>query len=196
MTSLTQIKARILEKKQKLAGIILDPNLLLNLGEWLRTELTYTSNALEGNTLTRQETKLVVEEGLSVGGKTVREILEIKNHAEALNLVQEMTKNKKTKELTEHDLLAIHSIILKGIDDFEAGKYRNVRVRISGSMTIPPNHLKVSTLMTEMFDQIQSFNDNEALDLAIESHYKLVTIHPFMGGNGRTARLLLNLILL
>lgn len=198
MSSLTQIKARILEKKQKLAGLVLDPNLLLNLGEWLRMELTYTSNALEGNTLTRQETKLVVEEGLSIGGKTVREILEIKNHAEALNLVQDIAKNKKTNELSEHDLLAIHSIILKGIDDFEAGKYRNVRVRISGSETIPPNHLKVSQLMTEMFGQIQNYkgSEEEALDFAIESHYNLVTIHPFVDGNGRTARLLLNLILL
>jgi len=197
MSSLTKIKDRIIEKKQKLDGIILDPSLVFNLKEWLRIELTYTSNALEGNTLTRQETKLVVEEGLSIGGKTVIEILEIKNHAEALNLVHEISKNKKTNELTEYDLLAIHSIILNGINDFEAGKYRNVRVRISGSMTIPPNHLKVSELMTEMFDQIQSYaKPEEALDLAIESHYKLVTIHPFVDGNGRTARLLLNLILL
>lgn len=198
MSSLLQIKTRILEKRQKLAGIDLDPNLLFNLGEWLRMELTYTSNAIEGNTLTRQETKLVVEEGLSIGGKTVREILEIKNHAQALNLVQKMAKDKKTSNLTEQDLLEIHTIILKGIDDFEAGKYRNVPVRITGSTTIPPNHLKVSELMEKLFIQIQNFagDENEALDLAIEAHYQLVTIHPFVDGNGRTARLLLNLILL
>jgi len=198
MPSLLQIKARILEKKQKLAGIHLDPNLLFNLSEWLRMELTYTSNAIEGNTLTRQETKLVVEEGLSIGGKTVREILEIKNHAQALNLAQKLAKDKKMGDLTERDLLEIHAIILRGIDDLEAGKYRSVPVRITGSMTIPPNHLKVSQLMTEMFETIQNFagNQDETLDLAIESHYQLVTIHPFVDGNGRTARLLLNLILL
>jgi Fic family protein len=196
--SLSEIKTRIFEKKKKLAGIVLDPALIYNLGQWLRMELTYTSNALEGNTLTRQETKLVLEDGLSIGGKTVVEILEIKNHGEALSLVQQIAKSKKTKELTEKDILEIHSIILQGINDSQAGKYRGVQVRISGSTTIVPNYMKVDQLMSELFSQIQNFNQKEEdfLDLAIEAHYKLVTIHPFVDGNGRTTRLLLNLILL
>jgi Fic family protein len=196
---LSSLKKLILDKKNELDSLQpIDPTLIKNLGEWMSLELTYTSNALEGNTLTRQETKLVVEEGISIGGKNINEIYEAKNHDNALTFIQTLSKQKKVQELTEQDLLVLHSIILKGIDDSNAGKYRSVPVRISGSTMIPPNFLKVPELMTNLFHTIsQSKNSPETvIDLAIETHLQLVTIHPFTDGNGRTARLLFNAILL
>lgn len=192
------LKLKIIEKHKLLQGMTIDPNVIQNLGDWLRMELTYTSNAIEGNTLTRQEAKIVSEEGISVGGKSINEILEIKNHTKALLYIQEIAKTKKTNQLTELDLLEIHRIILSSIDDINAGKYRNVPVRIAGSTTIVPNYMKISLLMDKLFNTIKNFQFStaEALELAIHAHYELVTIHPFVVGNGRTARLLFNLILL
>jgi Fic family protein len=192
------LKLKIIEKHKLLQGMTIDPNVIQNLGDWLRMELTYTSNAIEGNTLTRQEAKIVSEEGISVGGKSINEILEIKNHTKALLYIQEIAKTKKTNQLTELDLLEIHRIILSSIDDINAGKYRNVPVRIAGSTTIVPNYMKISLLMDKLFNTIKNFQFStaEALELAIHAHYELVTIHPFVDGNGRTARLLFNLILL
>ena len=106
--------------------------LVKNLDDWFKVELTYTSNAIEGNTLTRQETAVVIEKGLTVGGKSLKEHLEATNHAKALDLVH-LLINKKPSQLTSKDVLAIHDIILKGIDDDNAGHYRNFPVRISGS---------------------------------------------------------------
>ncbi len=116
-----------------------------NLNDWFRIELTYSSNAIEGNTLTRQETALVIEKGISIGGKTLKEILEAKNHNEALNRIKEFAK--KNKSITEKDILYIHSLILKDIDDLNAGFYRKVPVRIAGSLVILPNPIKVPDLM-------------------------------------------------
>jgi Fic family protein len=198
-SQLQSLKQIILDKKLELDSFQpIDPLLIKNLGEWMRLELTYTSNALEGNTLTRQETKLIVEEGISVGGKNINEIYEAKNHDNALTFIQELSEQKKVSELTEQDLLAIHSYILKNIDDQNAGTYRSVPERISGSMMIPPNHLKVSELMSDLFQTITEFktSPDAICDLAIETHLQLVTIHPFTYGKGRTARLLFNLILL
>jgi Fic family protein len=199
LLQLLSLKKSILDKKSELDSFQpIDPTLIKNLGEWMKLELTYSSNALEGNTLTRQETKLVVEDGISIGGKNINEIYEAKNHDNALTFIQELSKQKKVNELTEQDLLSIHSYILKSIDDQNAGKYRAVPVRISGSMMIPPNHLKVSELMSNLFQTISQSNTSpeSIIDLAIEAHLQLVSIHPFTDGNGRTARLLFNLILL
>ena len=167
-----------------------------NLEEWFRVELTYTSNAIEGNTLTRAETAMVVEKGLTVGGKTLIEHLEATNHADALSWVNEQI-DRSPQSITQRDILAIHDIILKGIDDDNAGRSRNVAVRISGSMVVLPNPRKLSDLM----DAFESWLSNEGADLhpvelATEAHYQLVSIHPFTDGNRRTARLLMNMILL
>ena len=168
--------------------------LIHNLEDWFKIELTYTSNAIEGNTLTRQETALVVEKGLTVGGKTLREHLEATNHVTALEWVYNAVQ-KKTDTITEKDLLYIHELILKGIDDNNAGHYRSVPVRIAGSTVVLPNPIKVPDLMAELIKWIQS-TKLHPVELAAEAHYKLVTIHPFVDGNGRTARLLMNLILM
>ena len=127
------------KKKQELDAFRpLDKALKQNLEEWFRIELTYTSNAIEGNTLTRQETALVVEKGITVGGKSLVEHLEATNHAEALNWIDNLKKQKHSL-ITENDILDIHAIILKGIDKSNSGFYRRVPVRISGSTVILPN---------------------------------------------------------
>lgn len=169
--------------------------LVHNLDEWFRVELTYTSNALEGNTLTRRETALVVEKGLTVGGKSLVEHLEATNHAKALDWMQAQVQ-RQPDTLDVRDILTLHETILKGIDDEHAGYWRRVPVRISGSNVILPNPRKVPDLMAGFVQWLQASKNEHPVNLAIEAHYRLVTIHPFVDGNGRTARLLMNLILM
>lgn len=169
--------------------------LLSNLDEWFRVELTYTSNAIEGNTLGRRETALVVEKGLTIGGKSLLEHMEAVNHARALDWVKEQA-NRRPHSLTEEDILHIHYLIMKGIDDSNASRYRVTPVRISGSAVVLPNPRKVPDLMNGLAKWLRLATDLHPVELAAEAHYQLVTIHPFADGNGRTARLLMNMILL
>jgi len=166
-----------------------------NLREWFKIELTYTSNAIEGNTLTRQETALVVENGLTVGGKTLNEQLEARNHAQAFDAIHKLgrTPSEPTWEQTICD---IHAHILRSIDDENAGRYRKFPVRIAGSTVILPNWQKVPHLMRGLSTSIANHKKEHPVKRAALAHYDLVSIHPFIDGNGRTARLLMNLILL
>lgn len=166
-----------------------------NLQDVYRVEWTYHSNAIEGNTLSFVETKMVLEEGLTIGGKQLREHLEVINHLEAISFVEEQILNNK--DLTEYILKNIHYLILKNIDDKNAGTYRSINVGISGSLHSPPHILQVSNEMKELF--VWFDNNKKVLhpvELAALFHFKFVFIHPFSDGNGRTARLLLNLILM
>jgi Fic family protein len=183
-------KKKILDKHRPF-----DSALVKNLEEWFRIELTYTSNAIEGNTLSRAETALVVEKGLTIGGKSITEHLEATNHAAALDFIKEQIK-RKPSDLRERDTLRIHEIILDRIDKENAGIYRRVPVRISGSAVVLPNPKKVQTLMDEFFSWIENETKMHAVELAAEAHYRFVTIHPFIDGNGRTGRLLMNMILM
>jgi len=166
-----------------------------NLDEVYRVEWTYNSNAIEGNTLTLLETKLVLEEGLTIGGKKLREHFEVINHAEAIEYIRDMV-NRDT-ELTEYILKSIHQLVLKNIDDENAGKYRTINVRISGSQHVPPHYMSVPDKMEQF---MQWYHEQEGkmhpVELAAAFHFKFVYIHPFSDGNGRTARLLMNLILM
>lgn len=158
-------------------------------------EYTYESNKIEGNTLTLQETALVIEKGLTVGGKTLNEHLEAVNHAYAIDYIKELAREKQS--ITERDLLQIHSLILKGIDNSNAGQYRKVQVLISGAMHVPPQPYLVAKEMESLFIWYDENKDRlHPVILAAEMHERLVTIHPFIDGNGRTARLLMNLVLL
>ena len=182
-------------KKRELDGFRpLPGELARNLDDWFKVELTYTSNAIEGNTLTRRETAVVIERGLTVGGKSLKEHLEATNHSHALDFVRSLIE-KKPSQLTATDVLVIHDIILKGLDDESAGHYRNVPVRIAGSAVVMPNPRKVPYLMDDFQAWLTSKHDLHPVALAGEAHYRLVTIHPFVDGNGRTARLLMNLLL-
>jgi len=187
---------KLTDKKKQLDSYRpLSNALVRNLDDWFRIELTYTSNAIEGNTLTRRETALVVEKGLTIGGKSLIEHLEATSHAHALDWVKEQIK-RKPQTITEKDILLIHDIILKNIDDQIAGRYRTVPVRISGAAVILPNPRKVPDLMEKFLEWLKNSQDYHPVELAAEVHYRLVTIHPFVDGNGRTARLLMNMILL
>jgi len=136
-----------------------------------------------------------VEKGLTVGGKSLREHLEATNHVKALDWVKAFS-GKKPGDITERDILEVQGIILKGIDDDNAGHYRNVKVRIAGSAVVLPNPNKVSDLMSEFIHWLSSKNKMHPVEFSGEAHYRLVSIHPFIDGNGRTARLLMNLILM
>lgn len=183
------------EKKQRLANLMPFPvELVANLREWFKIELTYTSNAIEGNTLSRAETALVVEKGITVDGKTIQEHLEAVNHAQAFEWILQKIDARK-HNITERTILDLHQLILQNIVDNQAGRYRTVPVRIAGSTVIMPNPLKVPKLMSEFISWIHSSAINPCVR-AVDAHFKLVSIHPFVDGNGRTARLLMNMILM
>ncbi|MBS1573544.1 MAG: Fic family protein, partial [Bacteroidetes bacterium] len=157
-------------------------------------EYTYESNKIEGNTLTLQETALVIEKGLTIGGKSLNEHLEAINHSQAIDYIKELAKRNT---VTERDLQQIHQLILQSIDNTNAGKYRNVQVLISGAKHIPPQPYLVPKEMENLFIWYNENKDQlHPIELSAEMHERLVTIHPFIDGNGRTSRLLMNLILL
>lgn len=191
--NMQEIMKKIEENKAILQNLLKNKDNQKTLDKWLKTELAYTSNAIEGNTLTRQETELAIEENLTSGSKPINDYLEAINHAKAFEFI--LDASKQHVKIDESFVLQIHKIILSGIDASNAGFYRSVRVRISGSQTVLPNPIKVPDLMKE-FGQWLIQKDNDILVKALEAHYRLVTIHPFTDGNGRTARLLLNAILL
>lgn len=163
-------------------------------GAW-DVEYTYESNRIEGNTLTLNETHMVINEGITIGGKSLNEHLEAINHRDALEAIKRIASNGAA--LTEREMLDIHRIILRAIDNDNAGFYRRVPVRVRGSERVFPNPLKVADHVQDMFREYEA--DVATLHpvlLAAKMHHRLVWIHPFIDGNGRTARLLMNLILL
>lgn len=161
----------------------------------LELEYTFESNRIEGNTLTLRETDLVINEGLTISGKSMREHLEAINHKEAIDYIKQLME--KSTSLIEREVLAIHNLILRGIHSEDAGRYRKVQVMIKGSSHMPPQPFLIAK---EMEDYFIWYEENKSkmhpVVLAAEMHERLVTIHPFIDGNGRTSRLVMNLILL
>jgi len=191
----SKILSRLEEKKA-----ILDKNrplpkpVLLKLREQMIVEGTYNSNAIEGNTLTLKETRLILEEGLTIAGKSMREHFEATNHRDAILFLEKIIKKHGIKE---EDILAIHGLIMKNIEKETAGIYRRGQVRILGVPFLPPNYLKVPRLMDDLLEWISRNSEKlHLIELAALAHYRFVVIHPFYDGNGRTARLLMNLILM
>ncbi|WP_100401095.1 Fic family protein [Bacillus sp. FJAT-44742] len=173
----------------------LPPAAVKNLKEFYRVEWTYNSNAIEGNTLSLVETKVVLEEGLTIGGKRLQEHFEVINHSEAIDYIEEKVQNKEP--LNEATVKMIHYLILKNIDDENAGRYRSINVRISGSKHYPPHFLQLNNEMTDLLHWYDKEKSNlHPVELAALFHFKFVYIHPFSDGNGRTARLLMNLVLM
>lgn len=162
----------------------------------LDIEYTYESNRIEGNTLTLQETALVVNEGVTISGKSMREHLEAINHAEAIDYIKDIAK--KDIEISEHTIKEIHALILHGIDRENAGKYRTVPVMISGSTHMPPQPYLIEKQMEDFIIKFQQMEKEKIHPVLIATylHDELVRIHPFIDGNGRTSRLLMNLYLL
>ncbi len=168
----------------------LPQEVISNLHEQLVLNWTYNSNAIEGNTLTLKETKVALE-GITIGGKTIKEHFEAINHREAILLIEDMVK--KNESLTEWNIKLIQQLILKNIDDQNAGKYRNINVTISGADHVPPDYLHLDE---EMNSFIEWYNKKglklHPVERAGRVHVDFVKIHPFIDGNGRTARLLMN----
>jgi Fic family protein len=162
----------------------------------LDIEYTYESNRIEGNTLTLQETALVVSEGVTIGGKSMREHLEAINHAQAITLIKEMATRESA--ITERAIKEIHAVILHGIDREYAGRYRDVPVMIVGSRHAPPQPYLLQTCMETFIAGHQSLLASGAHPIIVAAHLhdELARIHPFIDGNGRASRLLMNLHLL
>jgi len=168
----------------------LSKNLAKSLHEKLIIEWTYNSNAIEGNTLTMSETKVVLE-GITIGGKSMREHLETINHREAILFVEELVKHEE--ELSEWNIKNLHSLILKEIDNENAGKYRCENVLIGGAKHIPPKHYELESLMNKLIQEYKrEWIELHPIVRSVLLHGEFVKIHPFIDGNGRTARLLLN----
>jgi Fic family protein len=172
----------------------LPPGAVKSLREKFEVEMTYNSNAIEGNRLSLRETYLVLEKGITIGGKSVREHLEATNHREAIRLLEKIAGKARILEV---DLLNLHAVILDKINPDCAGFYRREQVYITGTRHVPPSWKEVPEKMKTVLRELNSrSNGSEAVESAAELHHLLTWIHPFVDGNGRLARLLTNLRLL
>lgn len=183
-------KLAVLQQSRPLPAIALH-----KIKESLTIEWTYNSNSIEGNTLTLRETQMVLQEGITVKGKSLREHFEAKNHEKAIDYLYSLVNENYT--LRSIDILSLHELVLRMIEDEFAGRIRNGGVRITGANFVPPNANKVSDLLDELIDFVNTnplgLND---IEVATVFHHKLVWIHPFFDGNGRTVRLAMNLLLM
>lgn len=184
-----------LKELQKLRP--LPPEMVLKLREQFAIEMTYNSNAIEGNKLTLKETYLVINEGITIKGKSLRDHLEAKDHYEALHYLYELIEHKKQITFSEVLIRNLQQLVIKDTEPKEAGSYRKGNVIITGSSHRPPDAFEVSSLMHKLLDWIrENRNKLHSIELAAIVHHKLVFIHPFFDGNGRTARLVMNVLLM
>jgi len=190
-----KIHQRLLDKKRKLEGLRpLPSSLVARLKKQMMIEYTYNSNAIEGNTLTLRETQLIIEEGITVDGKSITETLEAKNHPEAIEFIEKLVNAKS--ELTEDVILQLHRLIMTNITE-DAGHYRTMGVRITGATFMPPPSSEVKPKIDELLKWLRENPDElTPIELAAVFHHRFVQIHPFSQGNGRTARLLMNALLM
>ena len=199
-----RLLARLEEKKAALDALRPLPQAAVRrLQEQLTVEWIYNSNAIEGNTLTLRQTKLILETGLTIGGKSLREHFEVLNHKEAIDYVESLVKG--LAPVTPFDARQIHGLVLTRIDDEEAGQYRRVQVYIAGADHRPPEAWQVPQLMADWGDWLNGpARDLHPVVRAALAHHRLVVVHPFpstalrtgVDGNGRTARLVMNLLLM
>lgn len=170
----------------------LSPEAVASLSAAWDVRMVYESNSIEGNTLTLRETELVLSKGVTVSGKPLKDHLEAVNLSLAWQQVRDLAA--RAAAFTETDLLDLHKIVLTRVDDSNAGSYRTHAVRISGSQLIPPNPIKVPDLMESLFAETSTITDPAIR--AATLHHGIARIHPFTDGNGRTARLAMNFILI
>jgi Fic family protein len=172
----------------------LSPGLLDQIKEYYKIGLTYSSNALEGNTLSESETKIVLEEGITIGGKPLKDHFEAVGHAAAYDYIYTICNQKV---ITEEHILQLHKLFYHHINEDEAGKYRRTKAIITGSKYPLPKPEQLSSLMKEMTLHFKETRKNKhPVEAAALLHKEFVFIHPFIDGNGRVARLLMNLLLL
>lgn len=184
-------KHKIIEKQRPLPA-----SAVAKLREQFAIEMTYNSNAIEGNRLTLRETQLVISEGITVRGKSLKDHLEAKNHNEAIHFLYDLLEKDKRHTISEHLIRSLQQLIVSESDPEVAGKYRTGNVSILGSKHNPPDAIEIPKLMQDLLKWIRKSAKMHPVELAALAHHKLVHIHPFFDGNGRTARLFMNLLLL
>ncbi len=163
------------------------------LKDYYRIGLTYASNAIEGNTLTESETKVIIEDGITIGGKSLREHFEAIGHAKAYDHIYSLLD----RPISEEDVLFLHKLFFQQIDPENAGRYRQKNVIITGTDYLPPDHQKVSELMKKHIENLnKNAKDEHILEWASDLHAEFEAIHPFTDGNGRIGRLLLSILTL
>ena len=173
----------------------LTPKEVKELDAYFRIGTTYTSNALEGNTLTLTETKILLEDGLTAGGKPLRDSYEALGHANAYDFMLE-TARSDPFVFSENIVKNLHKLFFQKVDEKAAGTYRDIQVFITGTEYIPPSANDIPDLMKILTEELNSkWNNEHPVVLSAHAHQRLVDIHPFEDGNGRTARLFMNLIL-
>jgi Fic family protein len=192
----SRLLERIERKKSQLDALRPLPAAVVNrLREQILVEWIYNSNAIEGSTVTLQETRLILETGLTIGGKTLREHFEVTNHRDAIEFVEKLVADQE--KLTPFHVRQIHKLVLSQIDDTSAGNYRTTQVQIAGARHVPPEAWEIPAQMTEWGKWLTKAEKSmHPVVLAALAHHGLVKIHPFVDGNGRTARLVMNLILM
>jgi Fic family protein len=180
------------EKKKRLDALrSLAQRSIAALDDWYDVELTYTSNAIAGNTLSRVETTIILEKGLAIGGKPLNDHLEALDHRDALAYVRVLAR--ETEPLREGDIRFIRRLLMTRRPPDEAGAYSRRQRFIRGSQVRLPDPVEIAPLMADFAAWLATAVPTPAN--AFEAHFRLVSIHPFSDGNGRTARLLMNLLL-
>lgn len=181
---------RLLEKQAKLIEIQKNnsENLFDNFDKAFEVDYAHNSTAIEGNTLSLIETKVLLEDEISVGNKSLREIYEVVNHNKAFSYVKKCISDNKS--LDENIVKDIHSILMENI--LIGGVYRNIEVRITGAKHKPPAPSEMYYQIKEFFSNMNSKSDLNPIELAAWTHAEFVKIHPFVDGNGRTSRLIMN----
>ena len=199
VTVVGEIAKRVSEMRSKGA---LSREVLGRLRKFFRIKNIYHSNAIEGNQLDVGETRLVVEQGLTLTGRPLKDQAEAKNLSSAIDFLEQLAGDPSVP-FTEADLRQMHHLVLRDIRDSDAGKYRTVPVEISGSEYKPPGPEAVPADMHEFCSWLSEasvpsgkWSNDDAILVAAAAHTWFVTIHPFVDGNGRVGRLLLNLILM
>jgi Fic family protein len=169
-------------------------HMLEEIRSYYRVGLTWSSNALEGNTLTETETKVLLEEGLTAGGKPLRDTFEALGHAKAYDFMFSLLRSR---QITEADTLTMHQMFYEDIDKANAGKYRDRQVFITGSKHPVCKPHFITSRMENLFAWAASSRNNfHPVEFAALLHKRFVFIHPFIDGNGRVARLLMNTALI
>ena len=192
-----KIQIRIDEKLKRLNNFRpLPSSAVQKLKEQFEIEMTYNSNAIEGNSLTLRETYLVVNEGLTIKGKPLKDHLEARNHQEALEYLYDLVEKGKRNNFSENLIRSFNQIVQQNIDKEWAGRYRNSAVIIGGAKYRPPEAIDVPNLMREMIEWYSDNKKMHPIELASIIHHRITNIHPFFDGNGRTSRLVMNIILM
>lgn len=190
-------QARIDEKLERLNSFRpLPVSAVEKLKEQFEIEMTYNSNGIEGNSLTLKETYLVINEGITIKGKPLKDHIEAKSHKEALDYLYSLVENGKNNTLSENFIRSLNQIVMQDIDREWAGKYRNSAVIIGGADHRPPEAFEIPKLMQNLVSWVGDNKKMHPVELAGILHHKLVFIHPFFDGNGRTSRLAMNIILM